>query len=185
MMGALTAVLHLARSWPYRTSCVMATIVSGALAFFLAYSELDSKRAAERASWRDRTETKTKLKERKALEQELAEVRTVTERIENSLVDEANLAENLMHFYSIEEETKARLPELHQVSSPTTDKATHYRRIPYGLRVAGTYDQVLAFLRALETGKRLAKVTSFNLARTDPDGRTVALDLSVELLGKK
>jgi Tfp pilus assembly protein PilO len=185
MSGVFAAFLQLVRRWPFGASCVLLTVISGACAVFLWYSELPSKRASDRVSSEDRDATETKTNVRKKLEGELAEVRAVTEKIEANLVDEVNLAENLVYFYSLEEQTKVRLPELHQVSSPTTDKSTHYRRVPYGLRVAGTYDQVAAFLVALETGKRLAKITSFNLARTDPGGRTVALDLNVELLGKK
>lgn len=185
MSGVFAAILQLARRWPYGAVCVVLTLLSGGFAFYLWNVELPSQRLSDRVSAADRDATETKKSLRKRLEQELAEVLARTQEIEANLVDEVNLAENLVYFYTLEEQTKARLPELHQVSSPTTDKSTHYRRVPYGLRVTGTYDQVAAFLVALETGKRLAKITSFNLARTDPTGRTVALDLNVELLGRK
>ena len=116
---------------------------------------------------------------------ELEVVRETTRRIEENLVVEANLAENLWYFYKLEEQTKARLPELHQLSSPTTDKSPLYRRVPYSLRIAGSYEQVAAFLLALETGPRLVKITGFNYARAEAVGSAMALDLNVELLGKK
>ena len=116
---------------------------------------------------------------------ELETVRDATHRIEENLVVESNRAANLWYFYKLEEQTKARLPELHQINSPTTDKSPLYRRVPYTLRVTGLHEQVGTFLQGLETGPRLVKITGFNYARTDPTGATLALDLSIELLGKK
>jgi Tfp pilus assembly protein PilO len=57
--------------------------------------------------------------------------------------------------------------------------------VPYGLRVIGTYEHVVAFLLGLETGPRLVKITTFSVSRTDPSGASVSLDLNVELLGKR
>lgn len=185
MSGVLAAIFHLFRRWPYATACVIVTLLLGACAAFLGLSELPHRRASERVSSDERLTMEGKLAIRKKLKEEFAEISEKVGQIEANLVEEGNLADNLVYFYTLEERTKARLPELHQVSSPTTDKSTYYRRVPYGLRVAGSYDQVAGFLVGLETGKRLAKVASFNLARTDPTGRTVALDLNVELLGRK
>jgi Tfp pilus assembly protein PilO len=121
----------------------------------------------------------------KKLAEELEELRKRTKEMEDNLVIENNLAVNLWYFYNFEEQTKVQLPELNPLSSPLTDKAAEFRRMPYGLRVLGTYEQVSAFLYALETGSRLLRITSFNLARADPAGQAVTLDLNVELLGKK
>jgi hypothetical protein len=115
----------------------------------------------------------------------LADVRVITRRIDENLAVESNLAENLWYFYKIEEQTKVQLPELHQLTAAAAEKSTLYRRVGYSLRVTGAYDQVAAFLLAIETGPRLLRVTSFNLARTEASGRTVSLDLNVELLGKR
>lgn len=117
--------------------------------------------------------------------QELAFIREVGRRIDENLVVEANLAENLWYFYKLEEQTKVRLPELHQQNSPANDKSPLYRRVPYTLRVVGTFEQVASFLQALETGPRLVKITAFNFGRADTTGVNLALDLSLEFLGKR
>jgi hypothetical protein len=117
--------------------------------------------------------------------QELAAVRDAARRIEDNLVVEANLAENAFYFYKFEEQTKARLPELHPLSSPTSDTSALYRRVPYTLRISGTYEQVWSFLHAIETGPRLANITAFGFSRRDTEGAGIMLDLSLELLGKK
>lgn len=117
--------------------------------------------------------------------EELAAVRDAARRIEENLVIESNLAENAFYFYKFEEQTKARLPELHPLSSPATDASPLYRRVPYTLRVAGTYEQVSAFLFAIESGPRLANITAFGFSRREAGGTGIVLDLSLELLGKK
>jgi hypothetical protein len=117
--------------------------------------------------------------------QELAFVRDTTRRIDGNLVLEGNLAENLWYFYKLEEQTKARLPELHQLNSPTTDSSPLFRRIPYTLHISGAFEQVTAFLLGLETGPRLVKITSFTFTNHDPNGATTELELSLEMLGKK
>lgn len=117
--------------------------------------------------------------------QELEAVRAAIRRIEDNLVVEANLAENLLYFYKLEEQTKAKLPELHQLSSPNLDKSPIYRRVPYTLRVSGGFEQVSAFLLALETGPRLVKIITCGFARTDVSGSNIVLDLNLEVLGKR
>src|SRR5205085_11142970 len=114
--------------------------------------------------------------------QELAAVHEATKRIDDNLLIEGNLAENYRYFYKIEEQAKARLPELHQLNSPPTDTSPIFRRVPYTLHVAGTYEQVSTFLLAIEPGPRLANVTGFNFARGRGDA--VTLELTVEMLGR-
>lgn len=117
--------------------------------------------------------------------QELAAAREATRRIEDNLVVETNLAENLWYFYKFEEQTKSRLPELHQLNSPATDASALYRRVPYTLRISGTYEQVASFLLAIESGPRLANINSFTFSRRGSGPDAVALELTLELLGKK
>ncbi len=57
--------------------------------------------------------------------------------------------------------------------------------MPYTLRLSGSYEQIMAYLIAIETGPRLANITAFSFTRRDKDGTGVTLELSLELLGKK
>ncbi|MBI5689946.1 MAG: type 4a pilus biogenesis protein PilO [Verrucomicrobia bacterium] len=184
MSDSLAAFFHFLRRWPYSVTCALAAVLFAGGAWYLNGKSHELERTLRNRN-DEGDAMEAKLVGRSTLRQELADLRAITRRIDENLVVESNLAENLWYFYKIEEQTKAQLPELHQVSSPTTDKTTLYRRVPYSLRVSGTFEQVSAYLLALETGPRLAKITSFNLTRTDPSGRTVALDLNLELLGKK
>lgn len=116
---------------------------------------------------------------------ELELIREVTRRLDDNLVVEDNLAENLWYFYKIEQLSKAHLSELHQLNPLTPDSRSLYRRIPYSLTVSGTYEQTGAYLYAIETGPRLANITSVNFRRTEPGGSSLRLEINLELLGKK
>lgn len=172
------------RRWPWCVACGVATLVCGVGAWLL-HDEIGVLEEVHRARSKEGEAMLSLLVGGSTVRTELAAVRETVRRIEENLVVEANLAENLWYFYKLEEQTKARLPELHQLSSPANDKSPLYRRVPYGLRVAGNYEQVASFLLALETGPRLVKITAFNYARSDPGGQALSLDLSVELLGKR
>jgi Tfp pilus assembly protein PilO len=119
------------------------------------------------------------------IRRELAYAREAVRRIEENLVVETNLAENVWYFYKFEEQTKARLSDLRQLSSTAIESKSPYRLIPYRLRLAGTYEQVTGFLGSLETGPRLALINSFSFRRREAGGSAVVLELDVELLGKR
>jgi len=120
-----------------------------------------------------------------SVRQELAAAREVTRRIEDNLVIEDNLAENLWYFYKIEQQTKAHLVELRPINSVASDSKAFYKRVPFTVRLTGTYEQTAAFLYAIETGPRLANITSLTFRRVEPESLNILLDMDLELLGKK
>jgi Tfp pilus assembly protein PilO len=175
--------IPLLRRWPYCVACFLVIVAcAGGVWFIREKIQTLQQVHAERSQ--EGEAMLALLVSGSTQRAELDYVREATRRIEENLVVEANLPENLWYFYKLEEQTKARL-ELHQLNSPTSDKSPLYRRVPYTLRITGTYPQVAAFLLALETGPRLAKINSFSYARADAAASTMALDLSLELLGKK
>jgi Pilus assembly protein, PilO len=120
-----------------------------------------------------------------SVKQERLAALEVAHRIEDNLVIEDNLAENLWYFYKIEQQSKAHIAELRPVNSVISSSRAYYRRVPFSVRVTGTYDQVGAFLYAIETGPRLSNITSLTMRRAEPGGVQVILEFDVELLGKK
>ena len=180
-MNRADQLLGLFRRYPIPAVCMIVTLLSALAAWYYTGQNEDLEIVR-----RDRTkEGEAMLSDLvggSTLRQELELVRATARRIEDNLVIESNLAENAFYFYKFEEQTKVRLPELHPFSSPNTDSSLLYRRVPYTMRVSGTYEQVTAFLFAIETGPRLANITGFNFSRR-ADG--ISLDLSLELLGKK
>jgi hypothetical protein len=175
-------IVGLLRRYPYCAICVIVTIICGGAAWYLAGSNQDLQAVLEDRSKEGNAMLET-LVGGSTQRQELALVRDVAHRIEDNLVGEANLADNHWYFYKIEGETSARISGgLHQLNSPTADAGAIFRRVPYTLRVTGTFEQVASFLLAIETGPRLTKITSFGFSR---DASSLSLELSLEMLGKK
>lgn len=182
MNPQLAAFLGFLRRYPYGAACAFVSLLLAGLIWHLRGSVADLD-AVHRERAREGEAMLALLVGGSTQRQELALVRETVRRIEDNLLIETNLTENLWYFYKLEEQTKARLPGLHQLNSPPGDRSPLYKRIPYTVRVTGTYEQVGSFLLALETGPRLVAVTDFSY--TSRDGTNVSLDLSIELLGKK
>ncbi|MBI5770499.1 MAG: type 4a pilus biogenesis protein PilO [Verrucomicrobia bacterium] len=202
MNPQLAEFVALMRRYPWCVMCIVVTLVCGGAAVYVHYFDLAA--LAEPYAQRDKEYkemldlTKGGLTQR----QELEHVTQVTQRIEDNLLIGDDLAGNNWYFYKFEEQTRAHLGELHQLNSPATDNSPMFRRVPYSLRVLGTFEQVAAFIQALERGPRLMRVTTFSMSRSaagskeggrgvvtetvvDPGVSNVVADLNIELLGKK
>jgi hypothetical protein len=180
MSTPLTGAGALLRRYPFCAICLLLTIACGAGSWFMWGNVDELKVVLEDRSKEGKAMLDT-LVGGSTQRSELAAVREITRRIDDNLVGEA-LAENYWYFYKIEETAKARLGDLHELNTPLTGNTALFRRVPYTLRVAGTFDQVASFLLALETGPRLVKITSFSFTR----GPTaITLDVNLEMLGKK
>jgi len=113
-----------------------------------------------------------------------ATTRAAVQEIDSGTVDEANLAENLWYFYQLEEQTHARISDLHQLNSAAARPDASYKVVPFTLRVAGNYEQVASYLLRLETGHRLARINSYELQRQDSAGNIVMLFLTLDILAR-
>lgn len=115
---------------------------------------------------------------------ELAFAKATTERIAQLLIVEENLTDNLNYFYKMEETSKAHLDDLRPLNVIPPEGGIPYQRIPFSLKVSGTFSEVAAFVQAIETGPRLAAVNSFSFHKR-AGGPFITADLTVDLLGKR
>jgi len=120
-----------------------------------------------------------------SVKQERLAALVTTRQIEENLVVEENLAENLQYFYKIENRTKSHVAELRPLNSIISDSKSLYKRVPFEIRVTGTYEQAVGFLYGIETGPRLASVTSLSIRRQEPGGSSVTIDMDVDFLARK
>src|SRR3954468_8026322 len=140
---------QLIRRFPLSAICAGVALIACLVAYYLRGQNADldtaqKDRAKEGEAMLDLLVSST------AQRQELALVQEISKRIEDNLVMDDNLAENFGYFYKLEDQTKVLLTELNPLSSPPGDSAPLYKRIPYTLRATGTFEQVSAFLLALE-----------------------------------
>jgi hypothetical protein len=173
-----------ARRNPISVICAAVCVVCGLICWYLAsnmkWLDLEHKQLMQ-----DSDLAQASLISGPSVKQERLAALVVTRQIEDNLVIEDNLAENLQYFYKIEDRTKSHIAELRPLNSTIPDTRSLFRRVPFSIRITGTYDQVVGFLYGIETGPRLASISSLNLRRRDPSSMTVILDLNVDLLGKK
>jgi len=176
--------LAVLRRHPLSVFCAVVCVIC-AIASWYIYGNLKWLDLEHRQLGQDAELAVSTLISGPAVRQELAATREITRRIDDNLVVPDNLAENLWYFYKIEQQSKAHLVELHPLNTITSDSKALYRRIPFSVKVTGTYDQTGAFLYLTETGPRLANITSLSIRRRDAGSLVTVLDMTVELLGKK
>jgi len=183
MNPQLANFVALVRRYPFAVTCTVLVIGLAVTSWFL-WQQIDERELT--------LEDRAKVGEANlelliggsTQREELAAVRKANRLIEDNLVIEANLADNKWYFYKIEEQTKAHLLDINQYPAPAGDSPL-YRRMPFSARITGTYEQVASFVLSIETGPRLSNITAFTFSRRDKDPDRLALDLNLELLGKK
>jgi Tfp pilus assembly protein PilO len=98
---------------------------------------------------------------------------------------EKNIPENFWYFYKIEQDTRVKLTELQQrpAALRDIDAPTTYKRVPYSLKLTGSFRSTVAYLQRLETGSHFCCINSLLLQRQDPKTSDVSLQLNLDLLG--
>lgn len=183
MNAFLAQTFALARRSPLAAVCLCLLLVLGTADFFLWRESQKEARRAERAR-QEGEAMLLSLSNQPRLEANQAVAREALKAIGDSLISEADLAGNLDYFYQIEKSTRNRLISISQLSTPSGAAETAYRAVPFTLRLAGNYQQLLAFVHALETGPRLLRVRNYRFAQSDPSLDSLSLDLTVEILGR-
>ncbi len=188
--GDIARFLAWLRRYPFCVTCTLLAIASAVASWFL-WQEVQSLEEDRNARATDGEYMLSTRVSAKTLREDLAYVRDYTHRIEDNLAVVDNIVDNKGYFYKIEKQAGVSLNDLQQLPSPPPDTDSLYRRIPFSLKLAGGYSQLASFLRAIETGPRLANITSFSMRRgalsNAPDAPPVpplSLDLTVEFLGK-
>jgi Tfp pilus assembly protein PilO len=125
------------------------------------------------------------LKTGPALKVELAAVKEFTQHLEANLTVEEDLSDNDDYFRKLAARAGLRLADFQQLNSPPLEEGALFKRIPFTVRVTGAYARVEGFLHFVETGPRLANLTSVIMVRLNPASPDVSLDLGLELIGKK
>lgn len=181
---SLTSLWEYTRRYPVGVVSLALSLPLGVAVFFLRMQLVEADRKYEELN-----ETGVTMSEAVAgvrnIRQQAAATHAAVEQIDAGLIDESNLAENLWYFYRIEEQSHARISELHQLNSNAPKPDALYKVVPFSLRVVGTYEQVATYLYRLETGPRMLRVNSFQIQRGDAGGNALTLVLTLDLLARQ
>ena len=169
---------------PLSALCAIICVLCGCACWYIygnmKWLEIEHKQISQ-----DSDLAQTSLISGPSVKQERLAALVITRQIEENLVIEDNLAENLQYFYRIEDRTKAHVVELRPLNSIVSDAKSLYKRVPFSIRLTGTYDQAVGFLYGVETGPRIASITSLSIRRQEPGSLQVILDVELDLLARK
>jgi Tfp pilus assembly protein PilO len=104
--------------------------------------------------------------------------------IDRNLISEENMEVNLGYFYRLEKLTRIQLSRIDQLGSLPPEPGSPFRTVPVSLQLSGSYRNLLAFVRELESGPRLVRVRSFRIERADANGSEMSVTLMVDMLAK-
>ncbi len=180
-MNPLQQFIGLLRRNPVVSICTALIILSGTTSYFLWQSQqqLSGNHDNVRRNGQDMEQSLSGLPR---VSSELTSVKEAVDSINASLIREGDLAENLGYFYQLETLSKIHLLQLGQLSSQPAGPDSPFIAVPFSVRASGSYRQVMRFIRELETGPRLCRITTYSLTGGDED--RVQLDLSLEMLGR-
>ena len=124
------------------------------------------------------------------LREQAAAMVAASRDLEARLMHAGQLAVNQQYFYRLEGETGVKLVDLRQgaVAAPKAGakSAGLYVGVPYNVSVQGTFPQVLAFLRRLETGRHFSRFNTVTFDKaTGPNasGSLLTVTIAVDILG--
>jgi Tfp pilus assembly protein PilO len=181
MSVALQQFIDLIRRYPLVTGCIVVLLILGGANYYFYHQRSELARQQDEARRYGEAQLPV-LASQPRLAAQNATIVEAVELIERNLVVESDLAENLGYFYQLETNSRVRVDQLTQLNGPII-QGNPFKAVPFSMRVTGSYAQIVAFIRALETGPRLARVDHYEFTRGEGKAGGVALDLTVELLG--
>ena len=110
----------------------------------------------------------------------------MAEKLDERIVQPAELAKNLNYFYGLEAATGVSLSDLRQgATSPIKGvENSPYVGVGYYVLLSGAFEQVVGYFDELENGGRVYQLNNFNLQQgRDAKQELVTLALNLRLLG--
>ena len=131
------------------------------------------------------------LRNAQRLEDDLAQLRQLNESIAARTIDPDDLAGNQQFFYQIEADSGVKILELRKgaaVSSSGKKTPPVNSPIAYTVSIEGPFARLLAFVRNIEGGAKIARITSAMVASPrnavgNPEA-VLTMSVELELLGK-
>lgn len=183
MMDFLTRLFGRAREHPLVASCLVITVLAVAANLFLWRTRGGIAREHEAARERGQ-EMLAALSSRSRINADVALLGETLAVLEANLASEESMEANLGYFYGLEKTSRIRLARIDQLAAAPGVPGSPYKGVPVSLQVAGSYRNLLGFLRELETGPRVLRVRDLRFERAVDSETELTGQLTVELLGR-
>jgi hypothetical protein len=124
------------------------------------------------------------LADRPRIEADVAALRDAARALDDTAVREESKEVNLGYFYRLEKATRVRLNRIDQLNPEPPEPNSPYKSVPVSLRLTGTYRNLLAFIREIETGSRVMRVNSYQFERVSEGSDELAITLMIDMLAR-
>ncbi|MFT3830074.1 MAG: hypothetical protein QM691_10265 [Opitutaceae bacterium] len=153
------------------------------------FSALDDATAELEAKRSEALKAERNLRNAAGVERHVESVTKDVARLESMLVGVDDVSGNQAYFYKLESGTGVRIAVLRPTGvAKEAAKNASYAPAGFNVVVQGSYAQGLAFLRALEAGERLYRLSEFAVQRSSDQqsgGSQITLNLTLQLLARK
>jgi hypothetical protein len=198
-MAQLKSGTALYRRFPLATIFVVLWVALLAGLFF-RFGALDEARASLAQQEAEGKRIEKNVLNGTGLDKQVAALTAGLSKLEAKLIRPDDVGTNQQYFYELVSATGVRLANLRPLGvaqgmaqgvaqAKSKAPAANYLPFGYGVVVDGSFAQVLAFVRALETGARHYRLVDYGLQRQTQDpgagtsnGGKVVLNLNLELL---
>lgn len=167
-------LLALIKKQPIAFACGLVAVLCGIAFYFRSDVVDEAQRLFEE---KDKESQKIALNARHTtgLAEQVQEIQAAAKQLESRLVHAGDLANNLQFFYRLENETGVKLIDVRQNSQPAAKQnapKTLFVPVSFNLTLQGTYPQIWAFLRLVETGPHFARFDRLTVSKIEAGGRT-------------
>lgn len=169
------------------TFCAICTILSLVLlaGIWVLWQDVHTNEALNRERSQEFESMLSTMVSGPMIRQELARAQDIVQRIDSNLVAESKLEENLRYFWRIQAKTQADILYLRPQPAEASSDGVEYKVIPFTIQLAGTYEQLAAFMLEIETGPKLAQIKTFSYRRREQSADSLSLSIDLKLLGKR
>jgi hypothetical protein len=180
------------RQYPYATGLAVLSIALAAILFFRSplVAQLQEEVNDKQSEW-DRIERN--IRNSRELQAHVSLIEAHRNNLDGRLMSREEVAINYNYFYRLEELSGVSIVSLSQnppfagQAPANVPRLEDFDVIGYTISVEGSYQNVIKFMRLIDTGKHLTRMETLNLSRAGREGggQTVSASIQLFALGKK
>jgi hypothetical protein len=128
----------------------------------------------------------TNLKYSEKLKEQLEALAAANKEIEAKIIRQSQVGINSQYFYKLESETGVKMVNFvpSSLAAPAKGAKANYIPVGFAVSVQGTLQQILDYLRLLESGSHFSRVLTAQISGNPANRKAnLTLSLNLELLG--
>ncbi len=174
-------ITRIVKKYPLPSACLLVLIIA-VMAFYLRTDLLIEANSKLEERSTELKRYKTNLAASAQLDTQLLVLQKANAQLQASAIHITELAKNPQFFYSLEKETGVKISDVRQMAtSAAKGPLDAFIVVPFTIVAEGEYINILNFLKRLEYGNNIVKISTASL---DPFQQTkLSLTITVDVLG--